>query len=352
MPKIDDYLKIILEKGASDLHIVSTLPPSMRLEGKLVYQELPSISDEEVKNMVFEILNSENQEKLLKEKNIDFAYEIASEHEIPQRFRCNIYNQKNGYNIIMRVISDEIPTLESLSLPSKLKRLTEYHQGLVCATGTAGCGKTSTLAALIEIINQSKPVHIITVEDPIEYIFANKKALINQRQIGKHVESYHTALKGALREDPDVIYIAELRDLETTQMAITAAETGHLVFTTLHTNNAPKTVDRLIDSFPVDQQSQIRTMLSESLKGVVSQQLIPRADGNGRVAAAEILIGTLSVANMIREGKTFQLPSAIQIGKNEGMCLMDYSILDLYEKKLITKEEAQARIVDHSLIKD
>lgn len=352
MPAIDRYINELLKRKGSDLHLVSGHRPTMRIYGELVQcDDLPVLTNDEVEHMGFEIFSVENKEKLPRVKNIDFAYEAVSDAGIHRRFRGNAYYQKQGLNIILRAIPIGIPTLESLGLPLSLEKLTDHHQGLILATGPSGCGKTSTLAALVEIINRKKPCHIITVEDPIEFIFECKKALINQRQVGVHVESFQMALKGALREDPDVILIGELRDLETIQLAITAAETGHLVMGTMHTNSAPRTIDRVIDSFPVDQQAQIRTMLSESLKGVIAQKLLKRKDGQGRVPAVEVLIGTTSVANIIRDGKTFQLPSIIQTGKKDGMILMDNSILELYRKGLISAEEAALHASDPSIFK-
>ena len=352
MAEIDKYLKMLLNKKGSDLHFIAGQKPCMRIYGQLDYvEELPQFSGEEIEKLTAEILSVENKERLPIDKNVDFAYEIQESDGRKLRFRGNAYYQKYGLNIIFRAIPVKIPTLESLGLPPRLADLTNHHQGLILATGPAGCGKTSTLAAMVEIINKKKSEHIITVEDPIEYVFTCKKSLINQRQVGLHVESFALALKGALREDPDVILIGELRDLETIQLAITAAETGHLVMGTLHTQSAIKTIDRIIDSFPVDQQSQIRTMLSESLKGVIAQKLISRKDGKGQIAAVEVLIGNLGVANTIREGKTYKLESSMQTGKNQGMKMMDHSIRELLDKDLITLEEAKLNARTPELMK-
>ncbi|MCE1246065.1 MAG: PilT/PilU family type 4a pilus ATPase [Firmicutes bacterium] len=352
MPRIDRFINELLRRSGSDLHLIAGHRPTMRVFGKLTQCEnLPELTGQEIEQMGFEIFAVESKEKLPEVKNLDFAYEMTTDTGEHRRFRGNTYYQKQGLNIILRAIPNEVPTLESLGLPPHLEKLTDHHQGLILATGPSGCGKTSTLAALVEIINRKKPCHIITVEDPIEYIFENKQALINQRQVGIHVESFQMALKGALREDPDVILIGELRDLDTIQLAITAAETGHLVLGTMHTASAPRTIDRVIDSFPVDQQSQIRTMLSESLKGVITQKLLTRKDGTGRVPAVEVLVGTTSVANIIRDGKTFQLPSTIQTGKKDGMVLMDNSIMDLLNKGLVDVEEAASNASDPSLFR-
>jgi twitching motility protein PilT len=351
MAEIDRYLKNLLQKNGSDLHLIASHKPCMRINGSLgEVEDLPLLASSEIEKMANEIFSKEQNELLPQSKNIDFSYEMK-DNGSKYRFRGNAYYQKLGLNIILRSIPKDVPSLEYLGLPPRLAMLTEHHQGLILATGPAGCGKTSTLAALVEIVNQKKSAHIITVEDPIEYVFLSKKSLINQRQVGKDVDSFQLALKGALREDPDVILIGELRDLETIQLAITAAETGHLVMGTLHTQSAIKTIDRVIDSFPVDQQAQIRTMLSESLKGVISQKLIPKKDGTGRVAAVEILIGNLSVANTIREGKTYKLESVMQTGKNLGMIMLDASIKDLYEKGIISMEEALLNVRDSTTFK-
>lgn len=347
MPGIAHYFRLMQEMGASDLHLASGVPPIVRVHGTLERLPRQELSAAEVVSMIREILTDAEIRRLQDEKNLDFALAYGTpEQGGPWRFRGNAYFQKNGPNLVLRAIGSAVPTLEDLGLPSDLARLVGYHQGLVLTTGQAGSGKTATLAALIDVVNSSKPVHIITVEDPIEFIHPNKRALVNQRQVGRDVESFSLALKGALREDPDVILVGELRDLETISLAITAAETGHLVLGTLHTNSAAKTIDRLIDAFPVDQQAQVRTMLSESLRGVISQQLIPRQDGLGRVPAVEVLVGNVGVANLIRDGKTYQIPMAMQTGRKDGMRIMDSAILDLFEKGIISKEEAMARSVN------
>jgi len=352
MPQIDKYLQELIKRDGSDLHLIAGHKPTMRIYGDLVQMEdQPALSGKEIEKMGFEVFSVNVKEKLPEEKNMDFAYEMKVPGGENRRFRGNTYYQKQGLNIILRAIPIGLPTLKALNLPTTLEKLTRYHQGLILATGPSGCGKTSTLAALVEIINRSKPVHIITVEDPIEFIFKSKKALINQRQVGLHVESFQMALKGALREDPDVILVGELRDLETIQLAITAAETGHLVMGTMHTNSAPRTIDRVIDSFPIDQQAQVRTMLSESLKGVISQKLIKKKGGKGRIPAVEILVGTVSVANIIRDGKTFQLQSIMQTGKKDGMILMDSYIMQLYKKGLISLEDAVVNAQDPTIFK-
>jgi twitching motility protein PilT len=343
MAAIDHYLFKLLDSGGSDLHLPAGSPPLLRIHGMLSRLNHPPLTNDQVTVLIREILTADEKERLVRDKNIDFAYETRDKKGIRRRFRGNTYLQKNGHNIVLRAIPNIVPSLQDLQLPESLAAMTKFHQGIVIATGPAGCGKTSTVAALINLINEHRTMHIITVEDPIEFIFSNKRSLIHQRQVGLHVDSFMGALKDALREDPDVIYIGELRDLETTQLAITAAETGHLVLSTLHTNNAVRTVDRIIDAFPIEQQAHIRIMLSESLKGVISQVLIPRTDGRGRIAALEVLFGTPSIANMIREGRTYQIPSALQTGRSLGMFTMDDSLQVLVDRGFITKDEARIR---------
>jgi twitching motility protein PilT len=344
---IDSYLEAMIRQGGSDLHMASGFTPMIRIHGQLETSEFPQLSPDSVREMAFDILSSEDKEKLFKNTNVDFIYISESEGH---RFRANAFFQKSGLNLVFRWLPSKVPTLQSLGFPPVLKNLTHFHQGLVLATGPSGSGKTTTLACLIDSLNEERSLHIITVEDPIEYIHANKNSLIIQRQLGTHVVSFAIALRACLREDPDVIVVGEMRDLETIQLAITAAETGHLVLATLNTNNAIQTVDRIIDSFPQDQQAQIRTMFSESLRGIISQQLVPRSDGQGRVVAYELLFSNPSVANLIRDGKNFQLTSVMQMGRKHGMQLMDTSLKDLVNKGLITKQEAIERANDPASI--
>ncbi len=342
-----DYLVALHDCGGSDLHLASGVPPVVRVYGTLNTLDADPLTPEQVAALACEVLSDEGRERLLNNKNVDFSSEIdLGEGRGIWRYRGNVYFQKNGINVVMRAIPSKVPTLEDLGMPGILEKFIHYHHGLVLATGQAGCGKSSTIAAMINLINQTRAVHVITIEDPIEYLHINNKALINQRQVGRDVETFSLALKGALREDPDVIFVGELRDLETISLAITAAETGHLVLGTLHTNSAAKTIDRLIDAFPIEQQAQIRTMLSESLRGVIAQQLIPKADGSGRAVAVEILVNNVSIANSIRDGKTYQIPMSMQTGRKLGMCTMDSAILKLYEDGVITKEEASSRSVN------
>ena len=343
---IEAYFKYLADRGGSDLHIASGVPPMIRLHGELRPIADQPLNAAQVITMMKEVLPNEDILKLKTLKNLDFGLQWTDPGPIEgKRYRANAFIQKNGPNMVFRAISSRVPTLKELSLPEDLERFAGFHQGLILVTGATGCGKSSTVAALINIINETRPSHVITVEDPIEFVHQNKKCLINQREVGKHVESFQMALKGALREDPDVILVGELRDIETMSLAVTAAETGHVVFGTLHTSSAAKTVDRLIDSFPVEQQAQIRTMLSESIKGVIAQQLVPRADGKGRIAAVEVLVGTPPVANMIREGKAFQLGTVMQVGRSQGMVLMDDYLRELYSKGLIKEADMTSRLV-------
>ena len=343
---IEAYFDYMAKMGASDLHLPSGAPPILRIHGQMQPIGETALTAAQVVTMLKEVMSLEDIRKLGSVKNLDFAVQWNDPGPVfGKRFRANAFIQKNGPNIVFRAINTKIPSFAELGLPKDLLKFTTFHQGLILVTGATGSGKTSTLAALINHINENRAAHIITVEDPIEYVHTNKKSLINQRELGRDTESFQMALKGALREDPDVILIGELRDLETIQLAVTAAETGHIVFGTMHTNSASKTIDRIIDSFPTDQQAQVRTMLSESLKGVVAQQLIPRANGKGRVAALEILVGNLPMANLIREAKTFQIPSMIQVSRNQGMILMDDYINDLLNRGEITAAEATIRMV-------
>jgi twitching motility protein PilT len=262
------------------------------------------------------------------------------------RFRANLYRQQRGVDAVLRFISAQPPTLDDLGLPARLAKFTTYHQGMVLVTGPSGCGKSSTMAALVNLINEERREHILTIEDPIEYVHPSKRCLVNQRSAGHHTDSFARALRAALREDPDVIVIGELRDLETVSLALSAAETGHFVLATLHTDNAIRTVNRLVGTFPADQQDQVRTMLSESLRAVISQRLLPRADGQGRVPALETMVVTRAVGNLIRENKTFQIHSILQTGASQGMCLLDNSVRELLQQGVITAEEAARHTED------
>ncbi|MDA8021266.1 MAG: type IV pilus twitching motility protein PilT [Thermoanaerobaculia bacterium] len=320
---------------ASDLHIHCNAPIKLRLHGRLK-DVSPVLSPDRTRELILPILDEQQQQLLEEHQQLDFAHSL----EGVGRFRSNAYEQQNGLDAVFRIIPREPPSLSELGLPEALSRVVEYHQGIVLFTGPAGCGKSSTMAAMVKLINHDRPDHIITVEDPIEYIHSSELCLVNQREVGPHTESFARALRAALREDPDIIAIGELRDLETISLALTAAETGHLVLGTLHTSSAMRTINRLLGVFPPDQQNQIRTMVSESLRAVVSQRLVPRADGDGRVPALEVLINNHAIGNLIRENKTFQIPSQMQTGAKLGMTVLDNSLADLVQQGLISKEEA------------
>ena len=342
MAKIDALFRMMKEQGASDLHLSSGNPPIFRQQGEMVRLNFKSLEHEELKNILFEILSEKQKAHFEETKDLDFAYEVP---EIA-RFRGNIMMQYRGIAGVFRIIPTKILSADELGLPEGVRRMTNFKKGMVLVTGPTGSGKSTTLAGMIDLINSTRKEHILTFEDPLEFIHQNKMSLMNQRQIGEHTESFASALRAALREDPDVILVGEMRDLTTIQLAMSAAETGHLVFGTLHTSTAAKTVDRIIDVFPTDQQEQVRAMLSESLKGVICQQLLKTAEGKGRVAALEIMLGTPAIANLIREGKTFQIPSIMQTAKKDGMQLMDQHLLDLLKTKKVNPEEAYRCSVD------
>ena len=337
---VDEYLEIGQKAGASDVHLAVNAQPIWRLHGTLqpMWPDAPRLSPEDTAVLAETFVPDAYKEELKTRGDSDFAYtnEFA-------RYRTSVVRQRLGVEIVFRVINTHIRTMDELGLPEHLKLLTRYQNGLILATGSVGTGKSTTLAAMVEQINMERRDHIITLEDPIEYILRSKNCQVSQREVFTHTESFATALRASLREDPDVIMVGEMRDLETISLAITASETGHLVLATLHTGNASRTLDRLLDVFPPDQQEQIRVMVSESLRGVISHQLVPKADGTGRVLALEILTNTPAVAHVIREAKTYMLPGIIQTGKKQGMCLMDDTLIDLYDRGLISSEEAYAR---------
>ncbi len=340
LPHVDDYLALGQDAGASDIHLGVNAPPIWRLQGTLqpIWPDAPRLTAEETSALAEAFLPEAQSEHLRERGDADFAY--ANERG---RFRTSVVRQRLGTDLVFRIINTQVRTMDELGLPEHLKLLTRYQNGLILVTGSVGSGKSTTLAALVEQVNIERREHIITLEDPIEYIFEPKGCHITQREVHTHTRSFSAALRSALREDPDVIMIGEMRDLETISLAITASETGHLVLGTLHTGNASRTLDRLLDVFPVDQQEQIRTMVSESLRGIISQQLVPRADGAGRVLALETLTNTPAVSNVIRESKTYMLPGIIQTGKKQGMQLMDDALRDLFDRRLISGEEAAAR---------
>jgi twitching motility protein PilT len=335
MAKLDELFKRMVTERASDLHLTTGAVPTFRLDGDILpLDDLGILTAEESQNLVFEILTDRNRKIFVDTWELDTVYEVPE----VGRFRCNVFMQRKGLGAVFRHIPTEILSAEQLGLPKSLIDLISVPKGLVLVTGPTGSGKSTTLAALIDYLNVNEKLHILTVEDPIEFTHENKRSLVNQREVGGHTKSFASALKASLREDPDIILVGEMRDLETISLALTAAETGHLVFGTLHTMSAPKTVDRIIDVFPEDRQAQIRVMLSESLRGVVSQTLFPKASGKGRVAALEILYNNRAIANLIREGKTFQIPSIMQTGKGDGMVTFADSVETLIKEGKITKE--------------
>ena len=341
MAKIDAFFKLMNEQGASDLHLIAGSPPILRVHGDMERVKYKALENDELKAMLYEIA-PENKIKVFEETgDVDFAYEIPN----LARYRANYFQQKWGVGAVFREIPSTILTAEQLGLPKVITKLSMLHKGMVLVTGPTGSGKSTTLAAMMDYVNRNKKSHIITVEDPVEFVHKSQSCIVNHREVGVHTKGFKSALRGALREDPDIILVGEMRDLETIELALEAASTGHLVFGTLHTQSAAKTVDRIIDVFPAHQQSQIRTTLSESLKGVVAQNLFKRIDKKGRMAVLEVLVVTPAVANLIREGKTFQIPSAIQTGKKYGMQSLDDAILIALEAKKISPEDAYDKAI-------
>lgn len=342
MAKIDGLLTEMIRSGASDLHMVPGLPPMLRLKGDLVPTKHKPLSHKVNEQLFFEMMTSEQQTHLQTTLELDKAYEI----EGLARFRCNYFYQMRGVCAVFRQIPTDIKTLEQLGMPKGVHKIMEIRKGLVLVTGPTGSGKSTTLAAIINQINETREQHIITIEDPLEFVHKNKKSLITQREIGAHAHDFADALRVASREDPDIILVGEMRDLETISLALTCAELGILVFGTLHTNSAVKTIDRIINAFPASQQNQIRSMLSESLKAVLAQQLLKTADGSGRCAAVEILISNAGVGNLIREAKLTQIASVIYTGTSEGMQTMDQALQQLVDNGRITPEDAYWKAID------
>jgi twitching motility protein PilT len=336
MALLDRIFEAAVEMRASDVHVVPGEPFMVRRVGQLVRLKSKELTAEQTSHAITEILTPPQRDTLNRDQQLDFAYEV----EGLGRFRGSAMVHNNGMSGIFRIIPAQIPTFKQLGIPAVVYKALDNHQGIILVTGATGHGKTTTLAAMVDYINERRAHHILSLEDPIEFIHPLKKAVVNQRQLGSSTLSYHNALKGALRQDPDVIVIGELRDLDTISMAISAAETGHLVIGTLSTSNAAKTVERIINSYPPGEQNQIRTMLSESLKMVLTQRLIAGKDRKQMVLAVEILVGNLSVANQIRDNKTYQIPSTMQMGKKQGMQLMDDSVFTLYEAGRISPEAA------------
>ena len=334
-----DVLIEVMEMGASDLHMTAGSPPMARKRGHLVALDYPELTPQTVREVIYSILTNDQRQKLETDWQIDLAYSIPGR----ARFRVNAFFQRASLGAAFRLIPQDMPALDDLGMPPILRDFTKKPRGFVLVTGPTGSGKSTTLAAMIDVINSTRQEHIMTIEDPIEFLHRHKSCIINQREIGADAQSFSLALKGALRQDPDVILVGEMRDLDTISTALTAAETGHLVFATLHTQDTAQTVDRIVDVFPPAQQQQVRVQLSVALQGIVTQQLLPTADGQGRVVAAEILVPTPAVRNLIREGKTHQIYSTLQTGGTHGMQTMDASLADLVRRNKISRELAEAR---------
>jgi twitching motility protein PilT len=332
---ISELLIFSVNNKASDLHVSAGEPPLVRIHGEMRKLESPALDKEEVHLMIYDILNDQQRKTYEELLEIDFSFSLGEYG----RFRVNVFKQNRGDAAVFRTIPNQIPTFEELGLPKILMDLSRLEKGLVLVTGPTGSGKSTTLAAMVDLINHELKGHIITIEDPIEFVHPTKSCLVNQRELGPHTHSFANALRSALREDPDVMLVGEMRDLETISLALTAAETGHLVFGTLHTSGAPKTIDRIVDVFPAAQQNQVRSMLSESLQAVVTQALFRRRDGRGRVAGFEIMTGTPAVRNLIRENKIAQITSVMQTSRGAGMQTMESSVRDLMARNLVTQEE-------------
>jgi twitching motility protein PilT len=347
MAYIDDFFKVLIEYGASDLHLAEGQPPKIRRHGEIVPIREEALTHDEMAYMLSEICSPQRWEKYEETGDLDFAYQMDEE----SRFRCNYLKQAHGYGAVFRLIPTKILTLEELNVPQVIKEFGDMRGGIVLVTGPTGSGKSTTLAALIDYINSNYGRHIITIEEPIEFVHRNKKSIITQREVPEHASTFAIGLKAALREDADIVLVGEMRDLETIQLALTAAETGLLVFGTLHTNNARKTVDRMIDAFPSEQQAQVRTMLASSLRGVVAQLLFKKADGRGRVAINEILKVTPAVSAIIREGATQKLQDVIVAGKSEGMQFMDDAIWAKMLDGTISPHEAYMKAIDKNRFK-
>jgi twitching motility protein PilT len=341
---VDQYLQLGRNYDCSDIHLATAYPPAWRRFGQLapIWIDHDPLGPEDTERLARSFLEEKEWNRLQDKGDVDFAYSSTN-----GRYRASVVKQRLGYDMVFRIINSNVRSLEELGLPLEhILPLTRYQNGIILITGSVGSGKSTTLAAFVDFINRDREDHILTLEDPIEFVFESKGCHVNQREVHSHTESFGRALRGALREDPDIIMVGEMRDLETIQLALTAAETGHLVLGTLHTGNAPRTLDRVLDVFPTDQRDQIRIMVSESLRGILSQQLVPKADGTGRVLALELLVNTPAVSNCIREGKTFMLPGVMQTGKNVGMITMDESLRTLYMQGIISREEIIYRADD------
>lgn len=337
---VSELLIFAVKQKASDVHLSSGEPPMLRIHGEMKKLEGTAFSSDQVHKMIYDVLNDRQRKMLEENKELDFSISLGEYG----RFRVNCFFQQRGEAAVFRAIPNKIFTFEELNLPRVCRQIAKYRKGLVLVTGPTGSGKSTTLAAMIDFINGERKEHIITIEDPIEFVHTSKNCLINQRELAAHTHSFSNALRSALREDPDVILVGEMRDLETIALALTAAETGHLVFATLHTTGAPKTIDRIIDVFPAEQQQQIRTQFSETVQAVVSQRLFKKRDGSGRIAALEIMIGTPAIRNLVRENKVSQIPSAMQTGQKFGMQTMDAAIKELINRRIIDPAEAEGFI--------
>ena len=340
---LSELLAFAVKNGASDIHISSGLPPLIRIDGEMRRIKVDPLTSNVVHDMIYDIMLDSQRKEFEERLEADFAFEIAS----VARFRVNAYNQARGPAAAFRTIPTEVLSLEDINAPPIFRTLSEKHRGLVLVTGPTGSGKSTTLAAMVDYVNHSKKGHILTIEDPIEFVHQSHNCLINQREVGRHTQSFNNALRSALREDPDVVLVGEMRDVETISLALTAAETGHLVFGTLHTSSAAKTIDRIIDVFPAGEKEMVRAMLSESLEGVIAQRLLKKPEG-GRVAAYEIMVGTPAIRNLIREAKVPQIYGMIQTGRDAGMVTMDQSLDDLVSRNLVTRETARTLAVDQS----
>jgi twitching motility protein PilT len=334
-----EVLLQVMERNASDLHLTAGSPPMIRHHGRLHALDYPSLTPQTTREVVYSILTNDQRQKLETDWQVDLAYSIPGK----ARFRVNAYFQRAAVSAALRLIPQQMPKLDSLGLPPVLEDFTKKPRGFVLVTGPTGSGKSTSLAAMLDLINETRHEHILSIEDPIEFLHKHKKCIVNQRELGADTKSFAQGLKSALRQDPDVILVGEMRDLETISTALTAAETGHLVFATLHTQDTAQTVDRVVDVFPPEQQQQVRIQLSVALQGIVTQQLLPRADGQGRCVAAEVLVPTPAVRNLIREGKTHQIYSALQTGGQFGMQTMDASLAQLVRQHKITRELAESR---------
>jgi twitching motility protein PilT len=342
---VTELLVFGVEQGASDCHLSAGEPPMIRIHGDLKKLDYPAMSREEVHSLIYDIMGDAQRKTFEETHECDFSFEMGA----IARFRVNVFLQRKGEGAVFRTIPTKIQTLDELGMPPILRQLCDKEKGLILVTGPTGSGKSTTLAAMVDDLNNTYEGHILTIEDPVEFVHQSKKCLVNQRELGPHTHSFANALRAALREDPDVILVGEMRDLETIQLALTAAETGHIVFGTLHTSSAPKTVDRIIDVFPPSQQAQIRAQFAESIEAVITQTLLKKK-GGGRTAALEIMTGTTAVRNLIREGKIHQIPGTMQVSQKDGMQTMDMALINLINRGIITREEAQSKSMNPNLL--